>query len=248
MFQRSSAVPLYHQLKQLLSERIEQGEYKPGDLIPGEHELQQAYKLSRTTVRQALQELERAGYVTRHRGRGTFVTRSHATRSHAVHHLDPTARLGDHLRAQGVQPGWRVLSADLQTAPLPVAERLRLAPGARVFCSRRLRLADDQPIGYLVAYVPAGLAGGLDHDLLGVGGSRDYLRAHGVLRGSQAERTLEAAAADHDEASVLSLTTGAPVLKIHRLTVGADGRPLEDFCGTYRGDRFRYRVGPIRES
>lgn len=243
MFQRNAAVPLYHQLKQLLCERIERGEYKPGDLIPGEHDLQQAFQLSRTTVRQALQELERAGYVTRHRGRGTFVTRNRA-----VHNLDPAARLGEHLKAQGIRPGWRVLSAGVQVAPLPVAERLRLAPGARVFCSRRLRLADDLPLGYLVAYVPVGLVGDLDHGLLGVGGSRDYLRARGALRGSQAERSLEAAAADHDEAGSLSLTPGSPVLKIHRLTVGVDGRPLEDCCGTYRGDRFRYHIGWAREA
>lgn len=242
MFQRTSAVPLYHQLKQLLCERIERGEYKPGDLIPGEHDLQEAFKLSRTTVRQALQELERAGYVTRHRGRGTFVTH------HRIHSPDPVAPLADHLRAQGLHPGWRVLSADIQVAPLSVAERLRLAPGARVFCSRRLRLADDQPIGYLVAYVPAALAGVIKHDQLGAGGSRDYLRGGDLLRGSQSERTLEAAAADLDEASILSLTTGSPVLKIHRRTVGPDGRPVEDCCGTYRGDRFRYRVGWARDS
>lgn len=241
MFQRSSPVPLYYQLKQFLIERIEHGDYKPDDLIPGEHELQQTFKLSRTTVRQALQELERAGYVSRHRGRGTFVTRQR------LDHV-PAARLGDHLRALGQQPGWHVLSADLEAAPLPVAERLRLVPGARVFCSRRLRLADDQPVGYVVAYVPSGLAEAVDRTKLGVGGSRDYLRALGALRGSRAERTLEAAAADDREAEVLSVATGTPVLKIYRLTFGADGRPLEDSCGTYRGDRLRYRIAPTRES
>src|SRR5690606_14843251 len=73
MLQRSSPVPLYQQLKLLLADRIQRGVWKPGELIPGEHELQAIHRLSRTTVRQALQELEREGYVTRHRGRGTFV-------------------------------------------------------------------------------------------------------------------------------------------------------------------------------
>lgn len=230
MLLRSSQLPLYRQLKQLLVDRIERGEYRPGDLIPGEHELQDSFHLSRTTVRQAMQELERAGYVTRHRGRGTFVADL------------PRAGVGHSLQAQGLRGGLRLLAADTVPAPGDVAARLQLPPDAAVFRSRRLRLADDEPIGYLVAHVPAELSAEIDHTRLADADSLDYLRGGALLAGSRAERTLEAALADDLAAEALGISPGEPVLKIHRLLFAADGRPVEDSCGTYRGDRFRYHV------
>lgn len=235
MLLRSSQLPLYRQLKQLLVDRIERGEYRPGDLIPGEHELQDSFQLSRTTVRQAMQELERAGYVTRHRGRGTFVAEV------------PRAGVGHSLRAQGLRDGLRLLATDTVPAPPEVAARLQLPPGAPVFRSRRLRLADDEPIGYLVAHVPAELSAEIDPTRLDDADSLDYLRSGGALAGSRTERTIEAALADVQAAEALGISPGEPVLKIYRLLLSAEGRPLEDSCGTYRGDRFRYHVAVGRE-
>ena len=83
--------------------------------------------------------------------------------------------------------------------------------------------------------------------MLAVGGSLEYLRAPGLLKGSRAERTLTAAAASELEADLLGVPVGAPLLKIQRITFAADGRVLEDFCGSYRGDRFRYRITPTHE-
>ena len=71
--ERGSPLPLYHQLKQVLLERITRGEFRPGVPLPGDHELVHSYRLSRTTVRQALRKLELTGVITRQRGRGTFL-------------------------------------------------------------------------------------------------------------------------------------------------------------------------------
>jgi len=244
MLQRSSPVPLYQQLKLLLADRIQRGEWKPGELIPGEHELQAIHRLSRTTVRQALQELEREGYVTRHRGRGTFVAQPGA-----VHDLTaPKFSIHDHLLAQGVQPAWRVLSVDELPASPEVAERLRIALDAPVLRIRRLRLGDERPLGYLEAHVPRELIDSVDADALAAAGSLNYLRSAGLLRGSIAERHVTADAATGDEADLLGIAPGAPVLRIHRLIVGADGHPIEDCTSTYRGRRFRYHLPPTHES
>src|SRR5512140_2706952 len=70
---RADPVPLYHQLYRILLERIETGEWKPGDLIPSEKELGEQFKLSRITIRQTLQHLAADGYLSRQQGRGTFV-------------------------------------------------------------------------------------------------------------------------------------------------------------------------------
>lgn len=243
MLQRSSPVPLYQQLKLLLAERIKRGEWKPGELIPGEHELQAIHRLSRTTVRQALQELEREGFVTRHRGRGTFVAQPRAASEPA----GPRLSIHEHLLAQGIHPGWQVLSIDEQPADPEIAERLQVPIGAPVVNIRRVRLGDARPLGYLSAHAPVELLGPVDAQQLAAGGSLDYLRSKGLLRGSHAERTVTAAAATPEEAELLDTTPGAPVLKIHRLTLNADGRPLETCCSTYCGDRFRYRLPTTRE-
>src|ERR671914_2399761 len=68
-----SPVPFYYQLKQILVEEIETGHYESGDKLPSEHDLCQAFKVSRTVVRQALNELEMEGLLRRRKGRGTFV-------------------------------------------------------------------------------------------------------------------------------------------------------------------------------
>lgn len=231
MLQRSSPLPLYQQLARLLNQRIASGEWKPGDQIPGDHELQQVYRLSRATVRQAVQDLERAGLVTRQRGRGTFVS--------VPAPVHGRTGVGESLLRRGMQPGWRVVLAGPAPASPAVAERLRISPGAEVFHSLRVRLADTCPIGQLEAWVPFGLADELDLGRLAAGPSLDYLRGRGLLRRARVVRSVTAAAADPTTAANLEIPAATPVLQVVRLVLAADGRPLEHCCATYRTDRFQ---------
>ena len=104
MLNRDSSIPLYCQLKQHLLDEIESGGWKPGELIPGDVELQRLYGVSRTTVRQALGELSSEGRVIRSRGRGTFVIEPKLSHGPEAGHT-----LNDSLREKGLSPGWRVL-------------------------------------------------------------------------------------------------------------------------------------------
>lgn len=238
--QRDSPLPLYFQLQQILLDRIDRGAWKPGELIPGELELQATYDLSRTTVRQALRALELDGKVVRYRGRGTFVATPKLT-----HSPEPRNSLTQTLRSRGMAPGWTVLSCGAVPAPRDVAERLGVAAGAPLFRSMRLRLANDEPIGVHVAHVAPPFAGAIDEALLEQPGSLDYLAATGALDGSRAERVLEAVPATAEEADLLGVDVGAPMQRIWRLVVTADGEPLEHLRATYRGDRFQYRVETV---
>ncbi len=234
---RDSPLPLYHQLKLILVRRIERGEWRPGDLIPGEQDLQDTYKISRTTVRQALRELELEGLVTRYRGRGTFVARPKLS-----HRPRPGDNLVDYLRARGMTPGWRVLSVEQAHAPDDVATALELPARTAVTRIRRLQLADDQPIGYQEAHVAPRVKGPFLDETLTTGGSLDYLRAKGVVDRTHLERSLEAIAADPELSALLEVPRGAPLLRLRRVLYSADGKPLEVMEGTYRGDRFQYRI------
>jgi GntR family transcriptional regulator len=139
MIERKSPIPLYYQLKQLLVDRIASGEWQPGDMVPTEEQLQEQYNLSRTTVRQALKELEFEGLISRHRGRGTFVSQPKLS-----HSPDPHFNLTSFLKQQGMEPGWHVLSTEWVPAASEVAERLAIDSGTIVYQLRRLGVGKEE--------------------------------------------------------------------------------------------------------
>lgn len=235
--ERQSPVPLYYQLKQLLTERISTGEWSPGDMLPTEEGLQEQYGLSRTTVRQALKEMEYEGLISRHRGRGTFVSRPKIS-----HSPDPHFNLTAYLTEQGMWPGWRIISAGWIPAPVEIAEQLAIGVGTHVYRLRRLRLANDEPIGFHIAHTIPALGEIINESRLDQGGSLDYLRATGRLERSYAHRTIEAILASDEVAKHLNIAKGSPILMIRRRLFNGADIPVEVMRAMYRGDRFQYRV------
>ena len=234
---RSSPIPLYFQLKQILLAQIEREKWRTGDLIPSEQELQDTYGLSRTTVRQTLSELANEGRLTRQRGRGTFVTRPKFAH-------DPAVRPGatGYMAQEGIEPGWKLISADWAKPPDGVCERLQIGEEERVFRIHRLRLANGEPIGYHYAYVPKSIEPYINRDAFIQGGSLRYLRNLPQMENSRAERIIEAASANGPEIEQLNAKPGDPILAIERIVTAVDGAPIELLWAAYRGDRFKYRV------
>lgn len=238
--ERDSPLPLYHQLKQILLDEIDSGRWKPGELMPGELELQGLYGLSRTTVRQAMRELEIEGRIARQRGRGTFVAPPKL-----AHSPEPTASLTDTLEGRGIRPAWRLLSARRELPPRDVAENLGADGDTTILCVRRLRLADDEPIGIHVAYVAPAFGDLFDRARLEHGRSLDYLNVGRALDGSRAERVLDAVSAGDRDADALGVDAGTPLLRVRRTVVSEGGKPMEHLCAVYRGDRFEYRIASV---
>lgn len=231
---RSSPIPLYVQLKQILLERIRQQEWQAGELIPSEARLEETYDLSRITVRQALASLVQEGYLDRQRGRGTFVKQPKF-----MH--DPAKRLAltDTMLEQGISPGWRVLSADWADLPEDLAERFKAS--SKWFCIQRLRLANDEAIGFHIAFVPETVTSFMNEALLEEGGSLNYLQAVPDFQDSRAGRTLEALEADKLVAKQLNIKLKKPILRIER-TTKLNGSIVEFMQASYRGDRFKYHI------
>lgn len=233
---RNSPLPLYFQLKELLLNSIQHGEWKPGEQLPTEEEIQQQYELSRTTVRQALRDLELEGRINRQPGRGTFVTQPKVQEGTEAFNLGVSG-----FQEQGLELTWEVLSAEQAPAPEVVAASLNTMPFTNVFCLRRLRIANQTPIGYVVSYVSSEFFDNMDLTQANRGGSMNYFK--GIdLDQCIAERIVEALPADREDARMLGVERGVPVLVITRLLKSPDSRPIEYFRGVYRGDRFRYHV------
>lgn len=234
---RNSPVPLYFQLKQILVEQIERSEWELDQPIPSEQELQSQYGLSRTTVRQALSELVVEGRLVRQRGRGTFIARPKL-----AHSPQRPQGLVQMMLANGIQPGWRVLEIGWVAPDHHVQHQLGLGPDEQALHVRRLRLADDRPIGYHQVWLPAAIGEQINRDALTEGDSLAYLRHLPAIAQGQTRRTIEAVSAEGVEAELLGVRGGEPLLLIQRLLSDAEGAPVELMEARYCGTQFKYQI------
>ena len=151
---RDASMPLYLQLAGLLRGRIERGEWKPGQKIPSENELNRLYGVSRMTARQVLAQLVNEDLLFRVQGKGTFVAHPKiSTRSPAY------MGIREQLEGMGYAVETKVLANEVVPADERVARALQIMPGEPVHEIRRVRLiADDEPISLHTSYVPERLA------------------------------------------------------------------------------------------
>jgi GntR family transcriptional regulator len=233
---RSSHLPLYIQLKELFLNKIENGDWKPGQQLPTEEEIQKEYDLSRTTVRQALKELDLEAKIHRQSGKGTFVAQPKIQEGSEAFSLDAID-----FRDKGLEMTWKVLSAKNESATDHIAQSLNITVGSNVFCLRRLRIANDILIGFVVSYIAEEFIENIDLSLAEKGGTMNYIKGIDFVK-CTVERVLEALPAGKEEMKTLEMASGEPVLVLTRLLKDSQGRPIELFRGVYRGDRFRYHV------
>jgi GntR family transcriptional regulator len=234
LVEAAGLAPKYSRLKENLL-AMTRG-LEPGSAIPTERELCTLYGVSRTTVRQALQELVHEGQLYRRQGRGTFV---------APPKLVQTIQLHGHteeMEAQGLRPGSRTLSADDVPASPELAAFFGLAEGAEVHRIVRVRLVDDEPIALQTVYLDAARFRHVGESLAGWVSLYRLLRDRYDTQIAGGEETVESAAADTKTAELLGIETGAPLLVLHRRSWEADGRPIEWSESLYRGDRYRIAV------
>jgi GntR family transcriptional regulator len=219
--------------KRRLLEQIRTGALEPGAKLGGERDLARTLGVSRSTVRQALAAMERAGVVRRipGRGGGTFVAHAKVDRD-----LSRIVGVPALLRQQGITAGTRVVSTALVLADETTRGELRLLADAYVLEVVRIRLADGVPISLERARLPAHRFPGLLELPLG-GSLYELLEAHYGVRPAEAVEHIEVVLAARDEAAVLDVAVAAPLLSITRTTCAAGGEPFEHSHDLFRADR-----------
>lgn len=230
--------PLYRQVKQRVIRNLIDETWKPGDMLPSEPRLAAAYGVSPGTVRRALDELVAENLLVRQQGKGTIVCRHDPERS-----LFHFFRMAD---AVGLRPtpDSRVLACGRRRAERAEAARLGLAAGAAVVVIDRVRSAAGTPLLVERLVLPARLFGALagmppaelPNTLYTL-----YEERFGVTVYRAAEQ-LRAVAADAQEAALLAVPAGAPLLEIDRLATTLDGAAVEWRVSRCRTDGYRYRV------
>jgi GntR family transcriptional regulator len=221
-----------------LRREIESGELSPGQRLGAERDIAERFDISRSTVRGALADLERAGAIRRVRGRagGIFVAQRKVERD-----LTSLAGLPAYLRRQGFQSDARVISTATTAAEEGIADALALTSTELVHEVVRVRLADGEPISLERAAFPADrFPGLLDRSLSG--SLYELLHAEYGLEPGEAEERIEVVAAGAAEAKLLGVTRGASLVSIERTAWSADGVPFERSRDLFRGDRVRIVV------
>ena len=232
----SSPLPFYEQVKEALRAQIEQGEWKPGDQLPGELELCDLFAVSRTVVRQALTELAYDGLIVKHKGKGTFVAEPKITEA-LVQKL--TGFYQD-MTERGTPPVSRILKQERVPAGVKVARALRLEPGDPVIELERLRFVQDEPIALVTTFLPfERCAPILQIDLTRQSLYTVMERECGIVI-ARGERTMEAVGANQREAELLEVEQGSPLMLIDSVSFDAAGAPVEYYHALHRGDRSRF--------
>jgi GntR family transcriptional regulator len=232
-------VPKYYQLFSILKSQIEDGELPPLQPIPSERELEEIYNVSRTTIRQAISLLSNQGFVFREHGRGTFVAPPKLQNS--LHEL--TSFTQD-MQARGLVPGQKVLELAYIEPSQKIRCQLELNPDVKqVLFLKRLRLADNKPIGIHSDYLPLGPSQPITIQEIEQSGSLySLLQSKFNLIPSKAYETIEATIADPEEAQLLEVNEGSPLLSFDRTVWSQTRQAMEFVRVVYRADRYQYFV------
>jgi len=233
--------PLSEQVYERLLEDIENGKYAPDTKIPSEHELQELYGVSRSTIREALSQLVAAGLLRRQQGIGTFVQAPHIFES-----IGTITSLAEEIRKRGMVPDARILRCELVEPPRHVLVRLGLTAAESVFVLERLRQADGLRVALSIDYVPRSIAPTFcEEDLVDQSLYRGLEQHYGIQLKS-AEEEVEAVIPARREARLLDMPPRTPVLFLRRVTFGTTSEnrsvifPVHYVETAYRADRFRY--------
>lgn len=235
---KETPIPYHYQLRELLRGEIVSGRWGVDERLPSERELCEAFDLSRTTVREAIDALVNEGLLRREKGRGTFV----ASPKILEGLLQSPTGFSDSMAEQGIPVETHVLRMEVSAAPYVVAQELRIPTSEPVIIIDRLRSIFDEPILLVTSYVPQKVFPTLlQEDLTHTSLYQLLQRKYGVVI-AKAKRYMEAVAANDMEARLLRIPTGTPLMLIESTTYNDEDVPFEYFKARHRGDRTRFLV------
>jgi len=220
----------YRAIADELRQRVESGELAAGALLPSESELSGAYDVSRVTVRKALDILRDEGLVDSRQGFGWFVATDPVRQS-----LGRLGTIEEQLAELGVGSERRVVGFRFTAAPPRVRQVLGVDTVLEV---RRVNHADGQPFARVTVWCREDVGARLSR--ADVESSPFYELVDVSIGG--AVQTIGAAAASREDADLLAVPVGSPVLRCERVTRGVDGRALLVSEHVFPGHRTEFVV------
>jgi GntR family transcriptional regulator len=204
-----------------------------GDAIPSERQLAGDLGVSRLTVRAALDELVREGYLLRRRGAGTFVAEPKVAKGMGI------SSFSEDMRHRGLTPASRTLELQVVPAGARLGRILHVSPAEPVIVAKRLRLADGEPMAIELLHVRQALLPGLSAVDLEEDSFYDLLAHRYGIEIVGGEQTVEPTVTDEEESETLGVPLHSPALLFERVTRSPEGDIVEFTVSIYRGDRYR---------
>jgi GntR family transcriptional regulator len=227
--------PLYSLVASRAEERITSGAWQVGDRLPAERQLCLEFDVSRSTLRQALGELEDRGLISRHQGRGTFVTRPRLQLP-----IAGAFSISDAMRQNGMSISTRVLGVTIIEASRQLASDLACLPGDPVVLIERLRSGNGEPMVLDTAHLRAELFPGLADANLEQRSLYEILRTDFGRVVAEAQETIEPVILTPRECQLLGVPAHTTALLTRRVTTDAHGVVVALGQVLLRGDRSRY--------
>ena len=236
MVNKDLAKPLYLQIVEIFENRIATGELKPGDRIPSEGELTEEFKVSIITVRRAISELYKEGLMDKQQGRGTYVRSTGFVR-------DSSALMSftEACRMQGAVPGAKLIKSEKVVLNKKNAEALGLAEGSEGIFISRLRFADDVPVVLENSWFGPAYRFILDEDFNDAS-LFAYLKEEKGITISRSDKDIDLCYAYEDEAELLQVPEGSPLIRVKSLAFDQKGEALYVGNQIMNGNRFRLRI------
>ena len=197
---RNLKIPYYYQLYEKIAREIEANNIHEGEKLTGELDLCKSFGVSRITVRQALKELELNGYITRERGKGTFIRQRIET-----HSLQKVSSIIEELKKEGIKTKNRILENILINPDERIRKMLCLKEGEKILFIKRLVYAYNAPLYITRAFFPAELTGPIKNKILSEYSFTKIITEVFNLRLVHAKRILEAIVPDPEIASMLEI-------------------------------------------
>jgi GntR family transcriptional regulator len=204
-----------------------------GSAIPSERQLSQDLGVSRLTVRAAIDELAREGYLVRRRGSGTFVSEPKIAQELTM------SSFSEEMRRRGMRPGSKTLSLDVTHAGAYLGRCLHVSPSERIVIAKRLRLADEETMAIETLHVPEALVPGLTRTDFDQTSFYDLLHDRYGIEIVGGVQTIEPTVTNDEESEILGVPLHSPAFQFERTTRSEDGTIVEFVRSIYRGDRYR---------
>jgi GntR family transcriptional regulator len=231
-------IPLYYQLRTILLDEIQKGAYPVGSSIPTETEISEIFRISRSTVRQAILELAQEGWLERHTSKGTFVTRPQK----AVAHIRSFEPFNQQVAKTGKRPKTELLRMSVVEAGDTVASYLHIDPSSKVISMFRKRSADDVPMVTMQNYLPYALCNFiLSHDFERES-LYEVLSQRDEYKNIVTKTIVSAKDANVEDSELLDVKLGSPILCFDTVTGTEDGSVVDCAFSRYRGDMSEFEI------
>lgn len=244
----SSKMPLYAQVKDYVLGRISQGEWPDGFLLPTEQELQTLLGVSRVTVRRAIEELEREGYVKKKQGKGTYVTPPKLS-----YPLPKLTSFSEDMLQKGFIPNSRTIRLDI-LRNRAAAKAMGLPENTNFLYLRRKRMINGTILGIHDSHINISLLDSeriyrevatgslMEHIDERSGSLYALMEQEYKVEINYADESLEAVSCTDELAELLNIEPGMPILFLERLTYSLDHQPLEYVKMYNRADIYKYSI------